>query len=177
MDSMQTLRYPSNYFRTLHQFFTQAKPLLPSTSLPKPPSLQHLPNKKRDHPIRLILATTSLSFPTSQCIEISSFNPFNHSNHQPQLHFSLVKMISPTESCPIHAPKAAQARCMLRSHPEKWVGKAPLDARDRALLDAEPVSFVDYSQGSFLRKIVSSIVNFYWSVTVADGGGLVPYEA
>ena len=43
---------------------------------------------------------------------------------------------------------------MLRSYPDLWFRKATIEDRDRALLDAEPVSFVEYGNASYLRKIV-----------------------
>lgn len=51
-------------------------------------------------------------------------------------------------------PQAALER--IQNHPEDYFGTKNIDARDRALLDAAPAPFVDYQQGSYLRKIVSS---------------------
>ncbi|MCJ1334290.1 hypothetical protein MMC10_010998, partial [Thelotrema lepadinum] len=60
------------------------------------------------------------------------------------------------DSCPVHSTnswKPGRARCMLRSYPDLWFRKATIEDRDRALLDAEPVSFVEYGNASYLRKI------------------------
>ncbi|KAK7755523.1 hypothetical protein SLS62_002455 [Diatrype stigma] len=42
---------------------------------------------------------------------------------------------------------------LIRKTPEAWFRGSPVDARDRALINAEPVLFVAYTSGSFLRKI------------------------
>jgi len=51
--------------------------------------------------------------------------------------------------------KEARALAMLRKQPEAWFRGASIDDRDRALLFASPVSFINYSKGSYLRKMVS----------------------
>ena len=43
---------------------------------------------------------------------------------------------------------------MMRANPSAWFGKSPIENRDLDLLNAYPVSFVDYEQGSYLRKVV-----------------------
>ncbi|KAK5079369.1 hypothetical protein LTR51_001566 [Lithohypha guttulata] len=58
--------------------------------------------------------------------------------------------------------KAADARCMIASYPEKWFRGTPIDDRDKALLSAPSVSFIDYTPRSFLRKLTN------WNVE-ADG--------
>ncbi|KAG4424943.1 hypothetical protein IFR04_001914 [Cadophora malorum] len=54
-------------------------------------------------------------------------------------------------SRPMHKWEAA--RCMMRANPSAWFGKSPIENRDLDLLNAYPVSFVDYEQGSYLRKV------------------------
>ncbi|KAI1618636.1 origin recognition complex subunit 4 [Exophiala viscosa] len=49
--------------------------------------------------------------------------------------------------------KATHARCLLRMKPGDWLGEGPIEKRDKDLLDAESVSFLDYNRGSYLRKI------------------------
>ncbi|KAK5100789.1 hypothetical protein LTR24_000935 [Lithohypha guttulata] len=51
--------------------------------------------------------------------------------------------------------KEARALAMLRKQPEAWFRGASIDDRDRALLFASPIPFIDYSKGSYLRKMVS----------------------
>ena len=52
--------------------------------------------------------------------------------------------------------KAQAAHYYLRQFPVKWFGDAVMDDRDRALLAAEQVSFVDFNRENYLRKIVGS---------------------
>lgn len=46
------------------------------------------------------------------------------------------------------------ARCMLRSDTEAWFRGEPIDQRDRDVINAAHVDWLDYSKGSFVRKIV-----------------------
>ncbi|KAI0156770.1 hypothetical protein GGR57DRAFT_501158 [Xylariaceae sp. FL1272] len=50
-------------------------------------------------------------------------------------------------------PKYFRARCMMRSHPQDWFRDQDVDTRDRALLDAEFLPFVQYNQASYVRKM------------------------
>jgi hypothetical protein len=50
-------------------------------------------------------------------------------------------------------PKEAAARYMLGDSPLMWFHDSPIDQRDLDLIRAEPVALLDYSQGSFVRKI------------------------
>lgn len=54
----------------------------------------------------------------------------------------------------MNTSKAVVARRMMCSVPGAWFREAILDERDRALLDAEPVYFVNYAKGSFVRTMV-----------------------
>ncbi|KAH7360776.1 hypothetical protein BKA65DRAFT_473911 [Rhexocercosporidium sp. MPI-PUGE-AT-0058] len=54
-------------------------------------------------------------------------------------------------SKPMHKWEAA--RCKMRTDPAAWFRDAPIENRDLDLLNAYPVSFVDYFKGSFLRKV------------------------
>ncbi|KIW70570.1 hypothetical protein, variant [Phialophora macrospora] len=49
--------------------------------------------------------------------------------------------------------KRDMALHILREQPLAWFRDAPIDMRDTNLIRAEPVPWLDYSQGSFLRKI------------------------
>ena len=60
----------------------------------------------------------------------------------------------PTTDCPCCTPKNVRAYHMIRDDPGMWFRDTVIDDRDRALLSAERVSFVEYSQASYLRKIV-----------------------
>lgn len=51
--------------------------------------------------------------------------------------------------------KERDALCWVSSQPELCFKDTTIEERDKALLSADPVSFVDYKKGSFLRKIVS----------------------
>jgi hypothetical protein len=44
---------------------------------------------------------------------------------------------------------------MLQDKPLAWFRDAPIDMRDLNLIRAEPVPWLDYSQRSYLRKMVS----------------------
>lgn len=52
------------------------------------------------------------------------------------------------------AGKPAAALRMMREAPEKWFQHLQVDDRDRALLDAACVPFVDYGRRCFLREMV-----------------------
>ncbi|KAH7418445.1 hypothetical protein BKA64DRAFT_565078 [Cadophora sp. MPI-SDFR-AT-0126] len=54
-------------------------------------------------------------------------------------------------SRPMHKWEAA--RCMMRTDPSAWFRDSPIENRDLDLLNAYPVSFVDYFKGSYLRKV------------------------
>ena len=54
-----------------------------------------------------------------------------------------------------HATKEESARCMLRSRPAAWFRDCPIEQRDLDLIKAKDVPWVNYSQASYLRKIVS----------------------
>lgn len=51
--------------------------------------------------------------------------------------------------------KEASALFLLRANPAAWTGDVTLEELDLALLKADPVPFINYSKGSFLRKLVS----------------------
>lgn len=51
--------------------------------------------------------------------------------------------------------KWEEFRCRMRTDPAAWFRDTPIENRDLDLLNAFPVSFVDYFKGSFLRKVVS----------------------
>lgn len=53
--------------------------------------------------------------------------------------------------------KERDALCWILSQPKLWFKDTTIEERDKALLAADPVSFVDYKKGSFLRKIVSFV--------------------
>lgn len=63
--------------------------------------------------------------------------------------------MAPKYPNPLITGKARKALRMISSKPELWFKDATFDERDKALLSARPVRFVDYEKGSFLRKIVS----------------------
>ena len=64
--------------------------------------------------------------------------------------------VSPSSTAnPCCIPKNIRAYHMIRDNPEMWFGDTVIDDRDRALLSAEPVSFLELSQSSYVRKIVS----------------------
>ena len=50
--------------------------------------------------------------------------------------------------------KLSSMRCSLRTTPDQWFRGASLDERDRALLDADVVPFLQYGKRSFLNHIV-----------------------
>ncbi|KAI1270369.1 hypothetical protein F5Y18DRAFT_421861 [Xylariaceae sp. FL1019] len=50
-------------------------------------------------------------------------------------------------------PKSFEARNMMCSHPEEWFRDQEVDARDRALLNAAFLPFVQYNQTSFVREM------------------------
>jgi hypothetical protein len=54
-----------------------------------------------------------------------------------------------------HANKQELAHCILKHNPGACFRDAAIEQRDRDLIDAQPVDFLDYAKGSFLRKIVS----------------------
>ncbi|KAI1843391.1 hypothetical protein JX266_010388 [Neoarthrinium moseri] len=49
--------------------------------------------------------------------------------------------------------KGDRARRLLRLETESWFRGYTIDERDRALLDADNVSFVDYTAGNYVRKL------------------------
>lgn len=70
---------------------------------------------------------------------------------------SVLATLAPEPPEPLKSTRAYQ---MLRKNPTKWFGDAPIEDRDRALLNAEPVWFVTYSNQNymdqnFLKHIVS----------------------
>ncbi|KIW27336.1 uncharacterized protein PV07_07084 [Cladophialophora immunda] len=50
-------------------------------------------------------------------------------------------------------PRARVALSLLHNNPSAWFRDATIEPRDRELIAAEPVSFLDYSARSYLRKI------------------------
>jgi len=52
-------------------------------------------------------------------------------------------------------PKWFQIFATVKNKPKEWFRREPMDARDRALLKATRVNWMDYGKGSYLRKIVS----------------------
>lgn len=51
--------------------------------------------------------------------------------------------------------KEARALALPREQPEAWFRGATMDDRDRALLFASSIPFINYIKGSYLRKVVS----------------------
>ncbi|KAM0819341.1 hypothetical protein AB5N19_05156 [Seiridium cardinale] len=49
--------------------------------------------------------------------------------------------------------KDKEARKLIRKKTKAWFRDAPIDDRDRALINAQHVSFVEYGQASYLRKV------------------------
>lgn len=52
-------------------------------------------------------------------------------------------------------PKWSQALELIRHKPQDWFREQPIDDRDRALLNARPMSCFDLGKKSFLKKMVS----------------------
>jgi hypothetical protein len=50
--------------------------------------------------------------------------------------------------------KEDTALCLIRTDPSLWCGPDGVDERDKALLFAPRVAFLDYNKGSYLRKLV-----------------------
>ncbi|KAK0124536.1 hypothetical protein ONS95_009485 [Cadophora gregata] len=66
-------------------------------------------------------------------------------------------------SRPMHKWEAA--RCKMRTDPSAWFRDSPIENRDLDLLNAYPVSFVDYDKTSFLRKVYHMKAGEKWKQT------------
>lgn len=67
------------------------------------------------------------------------------------------------------------ARCMLRSDTEAWFRDEPIDQRDRDLINAAHVEWLDYTQGSFVRKIVRCLKEH--TIYILPTSSLVSHES
>lgn len=84
---------------------------------------------------------------------LSSSGPSTPNSYHRVLRYITANM-STAQSPSLLQFKAATALDLITKSPQLWFPENGPDERDEALLSAVPVSFVNYSQGSYLRKMV-----------------------
>ncbi|KKY37673.1 putative aaa family atpase [Diaporthe ampelina] len=73
--------------------------------------------------------------------------------------------------CTCNGPKWVIGHQLLRNDPSKWFRGIPIDDRDLALINASPVSWIDFGRQSYLKHVADQpFKTTYW--TVENGNAL-----
>lgn len=113
-----------------------------------PPSAVHLPP-----PSTLSAASLSSSLDSLLIHRLKSSRP---------TFFIVAKLVDmATPKCDHQCvTKETMALHLIKTKPMAWMGDRSLYSRDLELLNADPCSFIDYSKGSYVRKMVRPQLSF-----------------